>query len=224
MKPLIICLVLIACQPRGGEASTISAPFVTVGVGDTVVIPISIADAVDLTSWQFDMNFAPAIVRADSVDEGPFMSAVGTTLFIPGVIDDVGGSITLVSDFYVDLPPNPSGSGVLANIQFRALAPGVSPLHFSNVFLNLLDSGFQIADGQITVTGPSGGPGGPSPVPEPATLVLVAGGGALLARRRLTRYVLLSSTTSDQSAFQNEDGREGGAVVLGHVGDAAIPH
>jgi hypothetical protein len=41
---------------------------------------------------------------------------------------------------------------VLANIQFTALAPGVSPLTFSNVFLDLSDQGFSTVNGQITVT------------------------------------------------------------------------
>jgi hypothetical protein len=68
------------------------------------------------------------------------------------VIDNGPGLISLVADSYVDIPPNPSGDGVLANIQFRALAPGVSPLTFSNVFLNLSGQGFDVVNGQITVT------------------------------------------------------------------------
>jgi hypothetical protein len=39
---------------------------------------------VDLTSWQFDLAFNPIIVQANLVTEGPFMSAFGATLFIPG--------------------------------------------------------------------------------------------------------------------------------------------
>jgi hypothetical protein len=114
------------------------------------------------------------------VTEGPFMSAFGTTLFTPGVIDNVTGLISLVADFYVDLPPNPSGTGVLAEIEFTALGPGVSPLTFSNVFLNLSDQGFSITNGQITVTGTRR-------VPEAATLALLTGGLALFGVRRLTR-------------------------------------
>jgi len=154
---------------------TISAPSVTVSVGDTFTIPISISDAVDLASWQFDLAFDPAIVQANLVSEGPFMSSFGTTLFTPGVIDNGTGLISLVADLYVDLPPNPSGNGVLANIDFLALAPGVSPLTFSNVFLNLSDQDFEIVTGQITA------------VPEPATLMLLGGGLALFGMRRLSR-------------------------------------
>jgi hypothetical protein len=73
---------------------------------------------------------------------------------------------------------------VLAEIQFLAIFPGVSPLALSNVFLNLSGEGFEIADGQITVTGV--GPG-PSEIPEPATLALIAGGLVLLGSRRFIR-------------------------------------
>jgi len=152
----------------------ISAPFEYVSVGDIFTIPISITGATDLTSWQFDLAFNPAVVQANSVTEGPFLSAFGTTLFTPGVIDNVAGLISLVADSYVDLPPNPSGDGVLANIEFQAIALGVSPLNFSNVFINFSDTGFEVRNGQITV-------------PEPTTVVLMSGGLVLLGARLLVR-------------------------------------
>ena len=178
-----LAIALIATlHPLPSDAEpVISAPFVTVGVGDTFTIPISITGATDLTSWQFDLAFNPAIVKANAVTEGPFMSAFGGTLFTPGVIDNVTGLISLVADSYVDLPPDPSGDGVLANIEFTALGPGVSPLTFSNVFLSLSDQEFSISNGQITVTGSAR-------VPEAATLALLASGLALLGVRRLTRH------------------------------------
>ena len=87
-----------------------------------------------------------------------------------------------VADAYVDLPPNPAGEGILAEIQFLALASGTSPLVLSNVFLNLSTQGFEIENGQITVTGPT-----PPAVPEPATLVLMTSGLALCAQYRVRR-------------------------------------
>ena len=110
------------------------------------------------------------------------MSAFGATLFGAGVIDNGAGLISLVTDAYVDLPPNPAGEGVLAEIQFLALASGTSPLVLSNVFLNLSAEGFEIENGAITVTGPT-----PPAVPEPATLVLMTSGLALCARHRVRR-------------------------------------
>lgn len=103
------------------------------------------------------------------------MSDFGATVFTPGVIDNNSGLISLVADLYVGFLPNPSGSGVLATIEFQALAPGLSALTFSNVFLNFSNQGFNLGHGQVAV-------------PEPTTLALLTSGLALFAgRRRATR-------------------------------------
>jgi Cohesin domain len=180
LAALAMAAIVILQPLRVAADPVLSAPFVTVGVGDTFTIPISITGSTDVTSWQFDLAYSPSLVKANSVTEGPFMSAFGTTSFTPGVIDNVTGLISLVADSYVDLPPDPSGDGVLANIEFTALATGVSPLTFSNVFLNFSNEEFSITNGQITVTGTAR-------VPEAATLALLTSGLALLIVRRLTR-------------------------------------
>ena len=135
-----------------------AVPVVSVGsatknVGDVFTIPVSITDAVNLMSWQFDLSFNHSIVQANSITEGPFLSSSGTkmTLFGSGVIDNGTGLISLVTDSYVDLVPGPSGAGVLANIEFKALALGLSPLTVSNAFLDFSDTGFQVTPGLVTV-------------------------------------------------------------------------
>src|SRR5262249_7838427 len=135
-------------------------------------ILISTSSPVEIDSWQFDLAFTASLLKANSVTEGSFLSESGTktTLFSPGVIDNATGHITLVTDSFVDLPPCPSGSGVLADISFTALAPGVSPLTLANVFLNDLDSssGFMTTDGVVRINGAA--------VPEPMTVTLLAMG------------------------------------------------
>jgi general secretion pathway protein D len=160
----------------------VSVGSAAVGVGDLVTIPVFIDDATDLTFWQFDLAFDPAVVQANTITEGPFLLAFGATLFGAGVIDNGAGLISLVTNAYVDLPPNPAGDGILAEVQFLALASGTSPLVLSNVFLNLSTDGFETENGQITVTGDV-----PPAVPEPATMVLMTSGIALLARYRVRR-------------------------------------
>jgi Cohesin domain len=183
---LAISLGVLLGQPGITSAvPTVTAGSATVNVGDTFSIDISIADATDLTAWQLDLGFDPAIVQANGVTEGPFMSSFGATLFGPGVIDNVSGLISLITNSYVDLPPNPSGSGVLAEIEFTALATGISPLTLSSVFLNLEDSGFDVVKGQVTV-GTGGTGGGSAPVPEASTVALIAVGLGVLAARRWT--------------------------------------
>ena len=175
-----IALALLLVVPAiSHAATTISAGSAVVGVGDVFTIPISIADAQDLTSWQFDLSFDPAIIHANSITEGPFMSSFGTTLFIPGVIDNGTGLISLTADLYVDLPPNPSGSGVLANVEFQALTLGTSPLTLSNVFLNLSGGEFDVVNGEVIVTQRNGA------APEASTLSFVIIASAALALRRV---------------------------------------
>ena len=181
LSAAVLLATAVGLQPSAAEAVPIlSAPSVIVEVGDVVTVPIVIADAVDLMTWQFDLAFDPSIVQAGAVSEGAFMSGFGGTFFVPGIADNVSGLISLVSASYIDLPPLPAGTGVLAQFEFLALSPGVSPLVFSNVFLNLSDQGFQTVDGAITVTGDPP----VQPVPEPATVLLVGAGLAAGARRR----------------------------------------
>jgi hypothetical protein len=171
----LVMVLLGICAPRPVQATTISAPFLTVGVGDTFRVGISITGAADLAFFQFDLGFAPSIVRADPAG-ATAGAALGADFFFtsPGGVDNPQGHLLGVSAFGLSTF---SGSGVIADFQFTALSPGVSPLDFSNVFLNLSDTGFQISNGQITVTGPA-------PVPEPATLALLASGLLLLGARR----------------------------------------
>jgi len=163
------CLLLIPAS--ASAVPIVTAGSATVNVGDPFTISISITDAVELTSWQFDLSFDPTILSATAVTDGPFLSESGTksTVFTAGAIDNSTGQITLVADLLVDLPPGPSGSGVLADIEFHALAPGVLLLTFANVFLDLFDSGFLIRDGEVTVRAAVA-------VPQPSMLTLVSVG------------------------------------------------
>jgi hypothetical protein len=178
LAALAIASLVMMLHPLRVEADPIiSAPFVTVGVGDTFTIPISITGAVDLQFFQFDLSFAPLIVHAN-VGGATAGALLPPDWFFtsPGAVDNTGGHILGVSASGSAF----SGSGVIADIEFTALAPGVSPLIFSNVFLNLSDEGFSLANGQITVTGTRR-------VPEAATLALLTTGLALVGVRRLTR-------------------------------------
>jgi hypothetical protein len=175
---LAIAVALFALwAPRSVQATTLSAPFLTVGVGDTFTVEISVIDAADLAFFQFDLAFAPSIVRADTAGATAGADLPADWFFTsPGAVDNLNGDVLGVSASSGFLTFN--GTGIIADFEFTALSPGVSPLDFSSVFLNLLDTGFQISNGQITVTGPA-------QAPEPTTLALLAGGLGLLGARRL---------------------------------------
>jgi hypothetical protein len=154
----------------------------TVNVNDIFTIPVSIAAAVGLTSFQFDLSFTASILKvtATGVTESAFFTQGDIAVFNPGIVDNTSGHILGVSDALIFQSPV-NGSGVLANIEFQALAPGVSPLTLSNVFLNLSDQSFEIANGQVTVNGPQ------PAVPEPGTVVLLTTGLVVLTWQRWTR-------------------------------------
>lgn len=157
----------------------------TVSVGDTFAIGVSITDAADLTNYQFDLGFDALILQANSVNEGTFLATGGGTLFIAPFIDNVTGLISGVSNSLLAFP-GVNGNGLLAMIEFTALASGTSGLTFANPFVNFLDSGFTVTNGSVCVT--NGGAGCGGAVPEPSSLWLVSLGGFLLwGMRRWSR-------------------------------------
>jgi hypothetical protein len=182
MKPtgfLVLMLALFSMwAPRPVQAITISAPFLIVDVGDTFTVEISVTDAADLAFFQFDLAFTPSIVEADTGGATPGANLNADWFFTsPGAVDNLNGDIVGVSASSGFSTLN--GSGVIANLEFTALSPGISPLVFSNVIVNLFETA-EISNGQITVIGGA-------PVAEPTTLTGLAGGIALLGVRLLRR-------------------------------------
>ena len=179
---------MLALPPRVEAIPLVSVGSATVNVGDTFTIPVSITDAVDLTSFQFDLSFNALIlqVTATGVTESTFFTQGDITVFISGFVDNTAGQILGVSDALIFQSPV-NGSGVLANIEFNAIALGISPLTLSNVFLNFSDSGFTVTNGEVCVKSPAATTCEPvGAVPEPGTVVLLAMGLALLTWRRWT--------------------------------------
>lgn len=149
----------------------VSVPNLTVGVGDSIPVSISITDAIDLEYFQFDLAFDPLIVAANNAGATTGALLPADWYFTSsGFVDDTAGHILGVSAFGSAF----SGSGEIAVINFTALAPGVSGLMLSNVFLNLSDHGFNTSNGQLSV-------------PEPGTLSLLVCGFVLISMARRLR-------------------------------------
>jgi hypothetical protein len=167
----------------------VSVGSATVTVGNIFTIPVSITDAVDLRSFQFDLSFGASILQVTptGVTESPFFTQGNITVFVPGIVDNTNGNILGVADALI-FQPSVNGSGVLANIEFQAIGVGTSPLTLSNVFLNDLDSGFAVTNGSVCVNPLRGNTcatgGGTVPEPDTIALLLAAALGLLTWRRR----------------------------------------
>lgn len=190
---LMLTWLLLAVGPLPlAAAPTVSAGSATVDIGDTFAIQISIADAEDLSSWQFDLAFDPTRLAALSVVEGECMKGAGVDyLFSAGTIANDAGLVLGVNGSFVDHPPNPCVDGVLAEIEFTALSDGLTALTLSEVFVNWSDADIVVVAGAVCVGGdsPTDCSAGPS-IPEPGTLALVAVAavcGGVARRRRPQR-------------------------------------
>jgi hypothetical protein len=166
-------LALVVCPLPVAAAPTITAGSATVGVGDTFTIQVSITGAEGLSTWQFDLGFDPTILRANLVSEGDL------TLLSAGVIDNGSGLIDDTAGSFMDagLGLNDLFEGVLAVIEFEALAAGTSALTLLDIQLGFEQTAPDLENGSVTVN---------AQIPEPGTLALVvlATGGLALRRRQ----------------------------------------
>jgi hypothetical protein len=177
----------------GDPPAVLMAGSKTVNVGDVFTIPISIASAQGLTSFQFDLAFNPTIIKALSfTDIGTNFATVASTgggspTGITGFIDNMTGVLSGVADSMSGLTTGAglTPNGVVVDTVFQALAVGVAPLMLSNAFLtdngvplSSANGNFELVNGQVNSQ---------VSVPEPTTLILLsfalAGWGILRCRR-----------------------------------------
>jgi hypothetical protein len=155
----------------------------TQSVGTFFDVFVDVSSVTDLFAYQFDITFDPSILSAVDITEGPFLATNGLTFFIPGIIDNVAGTITFTSDSLLGALPGVTGSGSLATVSFSALAKGASQFDLSNVELldsALADIAFTTAGGNVEITSVT-------PAPEPSSIALLAFGLVVMGFSRCKR-------------------------------------
>jgi hypothetical protein len=159
----------------------------TVSMGSTVTVDVDISNVTSLYAYQFDLTFNPSVLSAVSSSEGPFLASGGSTFFIPGANDNVGGTVAATADTLLSAISGVNGSGELAVFTFNAIGSGTSTIGIQNE--TLLDSNLNvIADtttaGAVTVRS------GTTRAPEidaastVSALTLLLGGVIVLRGRR----------------------------------------
>jgi hypothetical protein len=163
----------------------------TAPTGTVVTVDVDIANVANLYGYQFDLTFNPSVLQAVSTTEGSFLSSGGSTFFIPGTNDNVGGTVAATADSLETAISGVSGSGALAVFTFNAIGSGTSAIGIQNEIL--LDSNLNvIADtttgGSVTVT--SAATKAPEINPASATTALaILLGGVMVMREGLRRRV-----------------------------------
>jgi hypothetical protein len=163
----------------------------SVNVGNSTTLDVDISNVTDLYAFQFDLSYASGTLSSLSIVEGSFLPTVGATFFIPGMIDNVGGTIASTADTLLGTGPGVNGTGTLAILTLTGLAPGTSGIDLSNVMLlnsSLAPINTSLQNGSVRVSGMA-------PTPEPNSSVLFITGISLLAlvflrRTRSLRKVL----------------------------------
>jgi hypothetical protein len=120
----------------------------TTSTGTVITVDVDVANVTDLYGYQFDLTFNPNILQAVSSSEGSFLSSGGSTFFINGSNDNVGGTVSATADSLLSAVSGVGGSGQLAVFTFDAVGTGTSALAIQNELL--LDSNINILSDTTT--------------------------------------------------------------------------
>jgi general secretion pathway protein D len=114
---------IVRVSPPGTELRVGGGPY---------LVPISITGASRLSTVSLSLTFNPAVLSVRTVQEGTLMRQGGVQATFTQKVDAAGGRVDIAIVRSSDVL-GASGTGLVAAIQFDAVAPGTSPLAVSGV-------------------------------------------------------------------------------------------
>jgi len=108
----------------------LSASPAELNAGSKALVAVSIENAQDAGAATFAITFDPKALKLVTVQDGGFLSQGGRASSLTPKIDNDNGTAT-ISLTRPAGSPGVSGGGVLANLQFEAVGPGIVSITFS---------------------------------------------------------------------------------------------
>ncbi|HEY4364384.1 MAG TPA: cohesin domain-containing protein [Bryobacteraceae bacterium] len=187
-SPRLLLLAGLCAMAARADVISVQPTPTNVTTGQSFSLNVQISGTSDLFGYQFDLGFNSAFLSAVSVTEGPFLGTGGSTIFLPGTIDNVGGTVSFTAGILDGVTSGVSGSGVLATIGFTAIGVGSSSVGLFNV--SALDS---FGEGRsVTINSATVNVTDSSNVPEPSSLLLFGTAGLVSSghlRNRILRFL-----------------------------------
>jgi general secretion pathway protein D len=115
--------------PRLAFVKLVASPS-EANTGGKFTVAASIENAQDAGAATFVITFNPKALKLVTVQDGGFLSQGGTASSLSPTIDNDNGTVS-VSLTRPAGSPGVSGSGILANLQFEAVATGTTSITFS---------------------------------------------------------------------------------------------
>jgi general secretion pathway protein D len=115
--------------PRLAFVKLVASP-AEVNAGGKFTVAVSIENAQDAGATTFAITFNPKALKLVTVQDGGFLSQGGKPGSLSPKIDNDNGTASVSLTRPVG-SPGVSGGGVLANLQFEAVGPGVASITFS---------------------------------------------------------------------------------------------
>lgn len=130
----------VDANPNGNEPTELGQrdSCLSISTGARFPVDVTIQDVEDLLAWELYFEYDPSIVEVISSSVDLFQGAnPGSSVFeVSEEVPDKDGLYRLGAADTADPPSPDSGSGVLARLTLRALAPGESPLALPSRDLN----------------------------------------------------------------------------------------